>query len=673
VTREPGAWPGGWTAAALYGVAAIAFVWPLPRHIFDELPWDLGDPLLNVWILGWVSERLLDLLRGDAAGFLRFWNANIFYPEPLTLAYSEHLTAQAIQTLPVYAATGNLVLCYNLLFLSTFVLSGVGMYLLVRQLTGHAAAGFVAGMVYAFAPYRVPQFSHHQVLSSQWLPLALYGIARWAATARPRPLAGASAALVAQNLSCGYYAVYFAPFWPVFLVQQMAAHGRLRSARAWAAAAAAAAVVALATLPFLLPYQQLRSAGDRPRPLSEVARFSADVRAYGTAHPAVHLWGEVADAYLKPEGELFPGLVAPLLALVGVAAFFPRGVRGAPPKVPRSRRVAIAAGAIVAAVQAAAIAVILIAGATTVWIGPLRLSVSRLGRAVALLAVGAVTVLAASPRARRWLRDATTDPRGTLLVVTMLMAAVVFSWGPTIRLAGRAIGDGPYALLYEHVPGFDGLRVPARYWMVGLVFLGVLAGYGAQRCLRAFPRRTLVAILALAVLADGAAMPIPLNDVGRAASVATPARDIGLGPRAPDLIRDLARLPGGSVLVHFPFGALPDEIRYTAWSTVHWLPIVNGYSGKFPASYKRRGAALIRPLANPDVAWRVLVESGATHAVVHREAFAEPSDAQAVVDWLTGRGANVERERSEGWILRVPTAGTAPPSRAAPPRPGTTG
>ncbi len=66
-----------------------------------DIPWDLGDPLLNAWILAWDADRLLRFLGGDFDALRNFWNANIFHPEPLTLAYSEHLVAQAIQFLPV--------------------------------------------------------------------------------------------------------------------------------------------------------------------------------------------------------------------------------------------------------------------------------------------------------------------------------------------------------------------------------------------------------------------------------------------------------------------------------------------------------------------------------------------------------------------------------------------
>ena len=57
------------------------------------------------------------------------------------------------------------------------------------------------------------------------------------------------------------------------------------------------------------------------RTLSEVNRFSADVYSYATAFSLQPLWGDVMQAFPKPEGELFPGLVPVVLALVGVLFF----------------------------------------------------------------------------------------------------------------------------------------------------------------------------------------------------------------------------------------------------------------------------------------------------------------------------------------------------------------
>ena len=116
-----------------------------------------------------------------------WWNANIFAPHPLALAYSEHFLPQGLQALPVYWATNNPILGYNLVFLSTFVLSGLGMFLLGRELTGSRSAGVVAGLAYAFSPFRIASIPHLQVLSSAWMPFVLYGLRRHFSTGRAAP------------------------------------------------------------------------------------------------------------------------------------------------------------------------------------------------------------------------------------------------------------------------------------------------------------------------------------------------------------------------------------------------------------------------------------------------------------------------------------------------------
>src|ERR671912_728295 len=157
-----------WRALAAYTAIALIATWPLARGLAGDVAWDLGDSLLNMWILAWDCEQLLAILRGDLSRAAAFFDANIFHPAPLTLAYSEHLLPQALQVLPIYAITKNPILCYNLLFLSTIVLSALGTFLLVRELTGNAVAAFVAGLLFAFAPYRLAQSTHLQVLSAQW-------------------------------------------------------------------------------------------------------------------------------------------------------------------------------------------------------------------------------------------------------------------------------------------------------------------------------------------------------------------------------------------------------------------------------------------------------------------------------------------------------------------------
>ena len=608
-------------ATALYCAVAVVFTWPLALGLTRDIPWDLGDSLLNAWILAWDADHLLRLFSGDFGALSGFWNANIFYPEPLTLAYSEHLFAQAVQILPVYALTGNIILCYNLLFLSTFVLSGLGMYLFVREVTGSPRAGFVAGLIYAFAPYRVPQFSHVQVISSHWMPFALYGIRRYFDGRRMWPLVGAGTALVAQNLSNGYFLLFFAPFVLAYALFEIATRNLWKDVRVWMALGATAIGVTALTMPFLLPYLELRNQGFGPRALNEVKSFSADVFSYWTSPAESRLWGRAIRAYPKSEGDLFPTIAAMLLGCIGLAMTVQHAWDHA-----RSRPAATAAMKPVFYLLAAAAAVyvlflgLIISGNGFTHIGPLPVSVRNLWRNFRVLAIIAGLLLVVSPRARTFARQW----MGTIPAFAILAVVVSFllSLGPEIRTEGRLISElGPYSFFYWNVPGFDGLRVPARFAMLGVLFLAIAAGCGAAAIERRHRLGRAIALgLGAFAVVEAFAAPITLNGTVEDTRYATPPARVYTGDEVPGVYRFLKGISApGTVVVEFPFGEWAYELRYVFYSTAHWHPLLNGYSGHFPLSYNMNATHLRHPLDYPDASWTTLMKSGATHAIVHAQ------------------------------------------------------
>ena len=122
-----------WGAGATLVVLTLGMTWPLGARLTTGLPTNAFDPLLACWAMGWVSRTLTAAL-GHPAVLAGFWNANIYFPEPQALAFSDHFIGQSLMVLPVYWLTGNLIVCHNVAWLATFVLSGVGMFLLVRSL-----------------------------------------------------------------------------------------------------------------------------------------------------------------------------------------------------------------------------------------------------------------------------------------------------------------------------------------------------------------------------------------------------------------------------------------------------------------------------------------------------------------------------------------------------------
>jgi len=277
--RIPQPFSGSWSVAAAYLLLTVVMTWPLAGHLASDIPSDLGDSLYFMWAIAWTKSQIVAIFSGDLGRLATFFDANAFYPEPLALAYSDHVIPQAVSVLPLFLATDNLILLYNLLFLSTFVLSGLGTYLFVREITASPRAAFVAGVFFAFAPYRLAHLAHLNLLSTGWVAFALYGLRRYFDTARRRPLVGAAAALVLQNLSSGYYLLFFTPVVGSYAFWEIARRRLWRSRRTWTELAVAGAAVAVVTAPFLLPYLALRNRLPSLRAADEVRRYAADVYA----------------------------------------------------------------------------------------------------------------------------------------------------------------------------------------------------------------------------------------------------------------------------------------------------------------------------------------------------------------------------------------------------------
>ena len=620
--------PGFASSAAfaflVYSVLAIAMTWPLAAGLARDIPGDFGDPLFTSWVISWDATHLG---RG-------WWSANIFAPHPLSLAYSEHFLPQALQALPIYAVTRNPILCYNLLFLSTFALSGLGMFLLGRELTGSTAAAFVAGLAFAFAPYRISNIPHLQVLSSAWMPFVLFGLHRHFATGRMLPLAGAALAWLTQNLSCGYYLLFFSPIVVLYIGWELTRRELWTNARTLVRLGLAAAIVLGATAPFLLPYLELRRLGFNPRSLAETRRFSADVYAYFTADPNLRVWGSVAQAWPRSEGLLFPGLTIVVLAAIGLWHSEKTAENAESAKQSVSLRFLRSLRFFLMLV--AALIITLLLGFSIRLPG---VKITSLSRALGVGAICAAILLVASrdsrAAARRWL----LSPAGIFSAITLF--ALVMSFGPDIHAMGRPVTTtNLYAVFYDRVPGFDGVRVPARFATIVTLGLAALAALGVVALDRRHQMRT-CALAASLILIEALAVPIPINqssaDYKQRGLAPLPAT-VTIGAAAPAVYAFAAQLPESAVLIEFPLGEPAFDIRYMFYSTLHWRRLVNGYSGGAPPEYEVLTESLKDLATRPDRAWQAVADSTATHAIVHEASYVDDGGMR-ISAWLRARGA----------------------------------
>ena len=92
--------PGKWQATALYALLTILLTFPLSVTADRHLPGAGADDLLFMWTLAWNTHALV-------TEPLSIFDANIFYPNANSLAYSENLIGSAFFAAPVLWLTGN--------------------------------------------------------------------------------------------------------------------------------------------------------------------------------------------------------------------------------------------------------------------------------------------------------------------------------------------------------------------------------------------------------------------------------------------------------------------------------------------------------------------------------------------------------------------------------------
>jgi hypothetical protein len=294
--------------ALLFVLLTIAMTWPQAAHLSTRV-YDSDDPLLSVWRLSWIAH----ILPQDP---LEIFNGNIFHPEKRTLAYTDAVLLQGLAAAPLIWTGVPRVAAYNILLLLSSALSGWAMWRYALHLTGNNAGAILAGIVFAFVPYRFDHIHHLELQATVFLPLTLLFFDRAVVSGSKRDAWLTMGAFVAQVYSGIYYSVFLA----TALIP-------IAGLRLWWSAPAArasfirsitpAVIVALvAVSPYAIAYELNReSLGVRLD--TDIQLYSATWRNYFATPGTNVLYGSTRSLGM-PERLLFPGVLAIVLAIVGL-------------------------------------------------------------------------------------------------------------------------------------------------------------------------------------------------------------------------------------------------------------------------------------------------------------------------------------------------------------------
>jgi hypothetical protein len=287
----------------------LVMTYPQLTQLSTHAGWHY-DALFGVWRMAWVAHQL-------PRDPVHLFDANIFYPAPNTLAYSDATLLPAFAAAPLLWLGAAPLVAYNLLVLASFAAAGVAAYFLARSLGVPQMGAWFAGIVFAFQPYRFAHYPQLELLWTCWIPLAFWALHRAIDTQRLKygVLLGVFVGL--QALSCLYYALFLVTAMCIVAPIDAVWGLRRRVLVMWKPATAAVLSAAVFIVPYAIPYVR-SSALVGLRNLEDLRVWSPPLVSYTLAQIGNRIYPSPPNEIDPIEHVLFPGVIPVLAAIAGL-------------------------------------------------------------------------------------------------------------------------------------------------------------------------------------------------------------------------------------------------------------------------------------------------------------------------------------------------------------------
>ncbi len=277
---------------------------------------DLGDPLLNLFVLKHNIERILNL------NFKDFFDTNIFYPYKFTLAFSENLISSSIFILPFYILSKNILISYNIFLILNFILSGFFMYLLAYHLTKNFFTSILAGILFSFAPFKFHHLGHLHVLTTMWIPLVFLFLHKFFEEKKKRFIFLSSLFFIIQSLGCANYMVIIAPFILIMFIFYTLKN--IESVKKYFTGFLIFIILSgIFLIPLYYPYLEIEKLYGFKRSIKECIYFSPTLKSFLTTYPFTFTGKfliKFADHPAEHEKTFYMGLI-PTISIIFISFF----------------------------------------------------------------------------------------------------------------------------------------------------------------------------------------------------------------------------------------------------------------------------------------------------------------------------------------------------------------
>lgn len=603
--------------------------WPWVRHLRDAV-FDPGDSFLNAWILWWNYHQTFN----DP---LNLFHANIFYPYQYTLAFSENNYGISLALFPLYALGLRPLTVHGVATLLGFAFSGYGAFRLTRTLTNSTGAALIGSVAFAFVPFRFHHLPHITYLSAGWIPLLLEALVLFVRRPDRKYALWLGVTFFMNGLSCIHWFVLTLLPLGMTAIFLMWSRSRVADWTIWSRGAAAVGLALIALLPFFIPYLRVSELYGLIRGREETAAYSAELIHWLTVDWQNKLWsglGTQIGGY-QTELALFPGLM-PLIC--AAAAFLFVGARLK--TFSQARGDALWRKGLVIVLDLLAVGAACVVLVTALY-GRWELSgfdwvfirVSDPTRALGLVALALIV--------RFLFASWASLSRGRKKLLAMLPSNEKFEavmiagiWAVLGFLGSFGLNFILHRFLFDTIPLFKSIRVPARWAMICYLGLAVLAALGVRyfvEFLRVrYPKwrwSALYPLIVVLFLFEQRAAPLRLIH----------------GPVDPDaLTLALRDTPMRGGIVELPAGEGFSNYHYVLRAADHARPLVTAVSG-FSPPIERAIESMTRSEPIPDLFLDLLEAIPVSYLVIHNSALND--DGRKAMLAFLDRGESAGRIR----------------------------
>ena len=607
--------------------------WPWILHLRDAVS-DRGDSYAHAYWLWWDAHQTFH----DP---LNLFNATIFFPYKNSLAFSENDYGIGLLFSPLHLLGFRPVTVHSIATLTAFAFSGYGMFRLTRTLTGAKGSAWVAGIIFAFLPYRFQRLPHLPLIFAGWIPLTLEALVLFIRQRSWKRAAWLGVTFIMNALTCvTWFILTLVPFGlsAVFLLMWCRV-GRDRDF--WIRAGLVFVVASLALLCFMFPYYRVHQLHGFARSPDQAVGLSAYPIHWLAVSLRNKLWSGLGGKAAIDELMLFPGLLPPLLVLAAIFLVRPVSRRYGAPQLPKFLRF-IRSRALVIFLDILALTLLLIALLTIGYGGihfrlfgfELLRSSNPIRPLIFFLATLLIRLLLARPEIiyRLGQKNFFTTLRSNPRSVAYLLGVI---WAVTGFFGSFGMHFFFHRILFKFIPFFQSMRAPVRWAMICYLGLSILAGLGAVQVIELigrwrprWPRTPLYVVLVILILFEQRVAPIEFFH----------------GEVDPDAVTlRLKETPMSGGIVELP--AEKDNYayyRYMLRAADHGRPIVTASSSFAPPIVQEiESLTLMRPI--PDRFIELLELIPTSYLVVHNSLLS--LESRLAIESVVARGIAAGRIR----------------------------